>query len=138
MENEPSEPSQAATQIQKAVLPNPAINWIRGIVGAIIGAVIGFFVFKWLLLNFGAYAGMLPGGLLGIGFGIAAGRKMGWPAGILCAIAGLLFGCWADAATNAPPITLVEYFQNYKMIPGYSLLMVGLGALASGWFATGR
>ena len=130
-------PSEAATQIQKAIPPNPTVSWIRGIVGAIVGAIAGFLVYKWLLSNFGAYAGMLPGGMVGIGFGIGAGRRLGWPAGILCAIAGLVFGCWADAATNDPAQSLLEYLQDYKRIPGYSVLMIGLGALASGWFARG-
>ena len=127
----------AATQIRKAMLPNPTFSWIRGIGGAVIGALIGYFLFRWLL-DYGFYAGMLPGGFIGAGFGIGAARRMGWPAAILCAVAGLIFGCWADAATNDPAQTLLEYIQDYRRIPGVSKIMIGLGAVASGWFALGR
>lgn len=131
-------PSEAATQIRNAMPPSPTISWIRGIVGAIVGATIGLIAYKWLLSNCGAYAGMLPGGMVGIGFGISAGRRLGWSAGILCAIAGLVFGFWAHAANSAPPESLLEYLQEYQAIPGYYLIMIGLGAIASGWFAQGR
>ena len=130
-------PYEATEQIRKTMLPNPAFSWVRGIGGAIIGGLIGFLIFKWLLTQ-GVYAGMLPGGFIGAGFGIGAARKMGWTAAILCAVVGLVFGCWADAATNDPAQTLQEYIKDYNRIPGSSKIMIGLGALASGWFARGN
>lgn len=130
-------PYEATKQIRKAMLPNPTISWIRGIVGAIVGGVIGFLLFKWLLSQ-GFYAGMLPGGFIGAGFGIGAARHMGWAAAILCATGGLVFGCWADAATNDPAQNLWEYIGDYPLIPNSNKIMIALGALASGWFARGR
>ena len=130
-------PYEASEKIRKTMLPNPGVSWIRGIVGAVIGAVIGFLIFRWLLSQ-GFYAGMLPGGFIGAGFGIGAAQRMGWPAAVLCAVAGLVFGCWADGATNDPAQTLLEYLQDYRRIPGANVVMIGLGAVASGWFAHGR
>ena len=131
------EPSQAATEIRKALLPNPTISWARGIGGAIVGGLLGYLLFKWLL-TMGFYAGMVPGGFIGAGFGMAAGRKMGWTAAILCGLAGLMFGSWADAATNDPAQNLLEYFGQYHLVPDMNKILIALGALASGWFARGN
>jgi len=100
--------SDAAKQIREAMLPNPTTSWVRGIIGAIVGAVIGFLLFKWLLSQ-NYYAGMLPGGL---------------------------FGCWADGATNNPAQSLLEYLQDYRRIPGPNKIMIALGAVVSGWFSS--
>ncbi len=130
--------SQAAREIRKAMTPNLTVSWIRGLVGAVVGGLIGFVIFKWLLLSFAAYAGMLPGGLIGVGFSIGAGRGMGWAAGIFCLVAALAFGGWADAATMDPALSLMEYLKEFKRIPDLSKIMIPLGAVASGWFAWKR
>ena len=132
-----NESSKAEEEIRRAMSPNPASGWIRGIIGAIVGGAIGFVLFKWLWSQ-GFYAGMLPGGFIGAGFGIGAARQMGWAAAIACAIVALVFGCWADAATNETAQTLMEYVGDYARIPDINKIMIALGTLASGWFARGR
>ena len=115
---------------------NPAIAWARGVAGAVVGGLVGFLLFK-LLLNNGLYAGILPGALVGVGYSIAARRRELVP-GIICGIAGLIFGFWCDAATNNPPEDLISYFQTFNLVPMANKVMITIGGLAAFWFGRGR
>ena len=48
---------------------NPAIDVLRGLIGAAVGGAVGYFAFGWLVSQ-GFYAVALPGVLLGIGLGL--------------------------------------------------------------------
>ena len=131
-----SEMSEAGKAIRNTMLGSPVAAWGKGILGAIVGAVLGYFAFSWLL-NYGMYAGVLPGSLIGVGFSIAARRPL-MAAGIVCGICGLIFGFWCDAHTNAPPETLVQYFQTFEQVPAANKIMIAVGGLMAFWFGKGN
>ena len=73
----------------------PIKNLLLGFVGGCVGAVAGFLVFK-LLLNFGLYGAMIPGGFTGFGFGFASRKRMavgGIASALMGAVAGLVSDC---------------------------------------------
>jgi hypothetical protein len=61
--------------------------------GAILGGLVGHFAFGWLLSH-GFYGLVLPGGLLGMGAGIARSRLL-WPA-IVCGVMALALGLFTE------------------------------------------
>jgi hypothetical protein len=66
-----------------------------GLVGALLGGAIGYFLFIWIAQqNF--YALMLPGWLLGEGAGLCARRRRSVPLGVICAVLALLLGIFAE------------------------------------------
>jgi hypothetical protein len=88
MSNEESEPVQPAGS-------RGTVNWPLGIVGAVAGGVIGYFVFFWIAGQ-GYYAMMLPGAAVGLGCA-ALSRGESRPLGIVCAVLSLplsLFSEW--------------------------------------------
>jgi hypothetical protein len=65
-----------------------------GLLGAVAGAIAGYFIFSWLLGQ-GFYALASPPALLGLGAGVCArGRSV--PLAIVCAVAGLLLGLYCE------------------------------------------
>lgn len=115
---------------------NLAISWLKGIGGAVVGGIVGYLLFSLLLRN-GLYAGIVPGAFVGIGFSIAS-RRGNVLAGVICGIAGLIFGCWCDAVTNDPPESLIQYFETIGQVPGINIIMIIVGGLAAFWFAQGH
>ena len=65
--------SDTGQQIKTIVQGSSASAWGRGVVGAAIGGAIGFYAFKWLLIQ-GYYGLALPAILLAIGFAMGARR----------------------------------------------------------------
>src|SRR3954465_4447786 len=65
-----------------------------GILGAIVGGVIGYFLFIWIARQ-GFYALMLPGWLLGEGAGLCA-RRRSIPLGVVCAVLAFALGGFAE------------------------------------------
>jgi hypothetical protein len=92
-ENQPEQRSKSRGPLGLAM--------VRGIVGGTVGGVLGYFVFDWALTQ-GYYALVLPGSLVGIGCGLASGRKL-LALGILSAIGALLVGALADWNSLANP-----------------------------------
>lgn len=132
-----SEMSEAGKAIRDTMMGNPLAAWGRGILGAIVGGLVGFLIYKWLL-GYAIYAGILPGALVGVGFSIAARRPI-LTAGIVCGLVGLIFGFWCDAATNNPPENLINYFQTFDMVPTVpNKIMIGIGGLLAFWFGKGN
>ena len=66
----------------------------RGLAGAIVGGLVGYFAFRWLSKQ-GFYGPMLPGALLGIGAGWAA-RGRSQLLGVVCGLAGLFLGVFSE------------------------------------------
>ena len=54
-----------------ALTSRAIISNILGLVGAVAGGVLGYYIFKWLL-GYNLYGMMIPGGLLGLGSGLLA------------------------------------------------------------------
>jgi hypothetical protein len=116
----------------------PAFALIRGLVGAIAGAVAGFFAFQWMASQ-GFYAMVLPGALMGLGCGYASGRQSKLLGG-LCAISAIPVGllCEALVMPFVADKSLGFFFSHLGELSTVTWLMIGAGAIMSYWFGVGR
>jgi hypothetical protein len=109
------------------------VSNLLGLVGAVLGAVVGFYTFTWLK-GHGFYGLMIPGAFLGLGCGLAA-QHPSIPRGIVCGIAALLLALftewwyWPFEQDNRY-LFLVMHFTELSPV---TLLMTGLGAVIAFW-----
>ncbi len=107
-------------------------------VGAVIGGALGYFGFGWIT-TMGFYALVLPGALLGLGFGLAA-QQRNLAFGIICAIAALalgLFSEWANFPFNADG-SFSYFLAHLSDLKPMTWIMLVIGALMAFWFGQGR
>ena len=100
--------------------------------GALVGGVLGYVLFKWLLGQ-GYYGLMLPGGLLGMGAGMFKTRTkaVAVVCGILAIVLGLLVE-WNSFPFNADE-SLGYFFTHFYDLKPATLIMIALGALIGFW-----
>ena len=114
-----------------------AIGWILSLAGAAVGAVVGYYLFRWALGQ-GYYAMILPGACLGLGAHLAAPTRS-TSRGVVLGIAALLFGVFVDCRTNAPPFDdLRYYFTHISGVSQMSLLMIVIGGIIGFWWGRDR
>ncbi|MEM9411980.1 MAG: hypothetical protein AAGA30_12750, partial [Planctomycetota bacterium] len=112
--------------------------FLRGITGAVVGGIVGFFIFRWLLSQ-GFYAMMLPGALLGLGCGSLSGKDslcLGILAGIMALALGV-FCEWQTAPWESDS-SLIYFMTNFYRLQPVTLLMIVLGSVFGFWFGKGR
>ncbi len=121
----------------------PPFDWIalaRGLAGAIVGGVVGYYAFRWLGKN-GMLAPMLPGVLLGLGAGWAARRRI-VALGVICGIAALALGVFSEWMRSpfAKDESFAFFVANITKVTNAPLKLGGilLGAAAAFWFGQGR
>ncbi len=107
------------------------ISHLLGLVGAALGGVAGFYLYCWIVSR-GLVGGMIPGAFLGLGCGLLA-RHPSYARGVVCGIAGLLLGFFADWYTNLTTKTFWEYLQDLKSVNQVYLLMILFGAVIAFW-----
>ena len=100
--------------------------------GAVAGGILGYFAFVWVARQ-GFYALMLPGGLLGLGAGIAQNRSI-----LLAAVCGLaavalgLFSEWRFAPFIKDDSFGFFLLHAWELKP-LTLLMIGVGGVIGFW-----
>ena len=115
------------------------ITLLRGLAGSIAGAVIGYLVFGWARDLFrGAVFLVLPGALVGIGCGMATGRRS-LAAGVLAGVVALVISViikWKffPFADDSLVYTLRYLHESSRIL----LLMIAAGTLAGFWFGWHR
>jgi hypothetical protein len=107
------------------------ISNILGLVGAALGGVLGFYLYKWIVTQ-GLVGGMIPGAFLGLGCSLLA-QHASVARGVVCGIAGLVLGFFADWYTNLTNETFWEYLKDVKSVNQVYLLMIVLGAVIAFW-----
>jgi hypothetical protein len=108
------------------------ISNILGLIGAAVGGVAGFYTYSWIVTK-GFVGGMIPGAFLGLGCSLLA-RHVSIARGVVCGIAGLVLGFYADWDTNRPPKPpFLEYLQDVKSVNQVYLLMILFGAVIAFW-----
>jgi hypothetical protein len=105
----------------------------KGLCGAAIGSVVGYFGFIWLYNN-GFYAMILPGAALGAGFSFLS-RTSSKAYGALCGSLGIVLGLfseWQIAPFKADDsfVFLVTHFYDLGTV---ELVMIGFGGLFAFW-----
>jgi hypothetical protein len=107
------------------------ISNLLGLVGAALGGVLGFYTYCWIVSK-GMVGGMIPGAFLGLGCSLLA-RHSSFARGVVCGVAGLVLGFFADWKTNVTTDTFLEYLQDVKNVNQVILLMILLGAAIAFW-----
>jgi hypothetical protein len=107
----------------------------RGLVGGVVGGVLGYLGFRWILSH-GFYGLALPGITLGAGCGALSGTRS-VVRGVLCGLAALalsLFSDWTVTLINGERPTFVYYLSHLQDQTPVTLLLIVVGTLAGYWF----
>jgi hypothetical protein len=109
---------------------------VLGLVGATLGAAAGYYLYGWILSQ-GYDAGVLPGAMLGAGFGLVA-RKQRQTFGVLCCVLGTLFGFFCEWSyfpfvDDGSLPYFATHLQDLKPI---KIIMIAIGGAAA--FVLGR
>ncbi|MCI0357035.1 MAG: hypothetical protein L0211_00935 [Planctomycetaceae bacterium] len=134
MSSLPNPPPEPAAQ------PLDPMLLVRGLGGAIVGGLIGYFLFRWLATQaLGAHA--LPGAAIGIGAGWAA-RGRSQLLGVLCAVAAAILIIIAEwlRAPFVKDKSLLFFVSHLLEMDGATLKLVlmALGTACAYWFGQGR
>lgn len=118
--------------------PVPPTALIKGAVGALAGAVAGYFAFNFMASN-GLYMMVVPGAFIGIGCGYAS-RVRSPALGIVAAVVALVASVLIE--WNFAPFIKdgsLTYFiaHIFDVIPSH-LVMMAVGCLFGFWFGQGR
>jgi hypothetical protein len=109
-----------------------------GLLGAAIGGAVGYFAFFWIV-QYGFYAGVLPGALIGLGGGLLS-RERSWLRGAFLGVAGVVLGLYTewkfapfvdDNRVNLGFAFLVTHILEVSPV---KLFMLGLGAFFAFWW----
>ena len=100
--------------------------------GAVLGGVVGYFAFGWLVSQ-GFYGLVLPGGLIGLGAGLAPCRWR-WPS-VVCGVSALLLGLfteWRFFPFKADG-SFSYFLRNVHELKPITLLMIAAGMAIGFW-----
>lgn len=114
-------------------MPSKPSSMVLGLVGAAVGAVLGFFAFVWFIRH-GFYALVLPGAAMGLFCGLLGGRGS-LLRGIVCGIGALLFGLWCEwkEFPFQADDSLTYFLQHLHELNAVTILMICLGAILAFW-----
>ncbi len=112
-------------------MPRYLMSNLLGLVGAALGGVAGYYTYCWIISK-GFVGGMIPGAFLGLGCSLLA-RHSSLARGVVCGVAGLVLGFFADWKTNVTTETFWEYLQDLKSMNQVILLLILLGAAIAFW-----
>jgi hypothetical protein len=114
-------------------MPRQLVSNLLGLVGAMIGGVLGFYTFGWLVGQ-GFYGLMIPGALLGLGCSLLA-QHPSTARGIVCGLATLGLGVFCEWKffPFAADGTLSYFLKNLSSLKPLTFLMIGVGALIAFW-----
>lgn len=110
------------------------VDIVRGLVGAVLGAVAGFFVCRWAM-RYGFYAIAIPGMLAGVGAGRLARKPnkfVAWASAGVALVAGLL-----SEALLRPFVadeSLVYFFQHLQDLTPITWILLAVGVYCGYWF----
>ena len=108
-----------------------------GAVGAVLGSLVGYAVFFWVLRQ-GFYALVIPGAMLGAVCGMLA-RHESVGRGIACGVAGLALGLYSE--WKWAPFRADEGFRYFLTHPHHlkpiTIIMILLGAGMAFWMGKG-
>jgi hypothetical protein len=114
-------------------MPRYLMSHLLGLVGAVVGGALGFYIFGWFV-RYGFYGLMIPGALLGGGCGLLA-RHESIARGISCGVAAVvlaLFSEWWFLPFLADP-SGAYFVQHLTSLSPVTWLMVVVGAFIAYW-----
>jgi hypothetical protein len=113
-------------------------NYLLGLVGAIGGGALGYFVF-FLLAREGFYGMILPGALVGIGCGALSGCQSN-VLGLVCCVLACALGIfteWRYAPFNADD-SFSFFVAHLHDLSRTALISMAVGGFFGYWFGRGR
>ena len=122
------------TSVQKNGFP--VTNLVTGLIGGIVGGVIGFFAFKYLVSQ-GLYSLIVPGALVGLGFGFAS-RVRHVAFGVISAVMGLAACLVCEWKVLNPDSSFSEFLGGFKNEGVMTWVFLVLGVAAAYYFGVGR
>jgi hypothetical protein len=118
-----------------APMPRRLVSNLLGLVGAIVGGVLGFYTFRWLLGQ-DYYGLMIPGAFLGLGCGLLS-QHHSLTRGILCGVAALIFALFTEwwFRPFVADESLKHFMTHLTDLKPVTLLMAVVGAFIAFWVA---
>ncbi len=116
-----------------AVTSRQITSNLLGLVGAVVGGVLGYYIFLWIV-DQGFYGLMIPGALLGLGCGLLS-QHISHIRGALCAVAAIFLGMYAEwhfrwfVADDSFSYLVTHFYQKQYL----TLIMLVLGAFFAYW-----
>jgi hypothetical protein len=115
-------------------MPRRVLDAILVVIGAAVGGAVGYAAFVWMY-NYGFYAAILPGALLGLGGALFA-RERSVLRGALLGLAGLALGLYTEWK-YFPFIadgSLAYFLTNVPQVNPVHLLMIAVGTFFAFWW----
>jgi hypothetical protein len=113
-------------------------NWPLGLIGAVVGGIVGYFVF-FLLAHQGFYAMVLVAAAPGLGGGLLL-RGKSYAFGIVCGLLGVILGLfteWRFEPFIFDP-SFAYFITHVTSLGSVTLFMIAIGGLCSFWFGMGH
>ncbi len=116
-----------------AVTTQQITSNLLGLIGAVAGAVLGYYTFQWIY-DHGFYGMMIPGAFVGLGCGLLS-QHPSQVRGVLCAVAGLALGLFTEWKFRPflADKTLTYFLKNLAELTPVTLLMIAAGAFFAYW-----
>ncbi len=115
-------------------MPQNLISHVLSLVGAVLGAAIGFYTFLWLLKQ-GYYGLIIPGAFLGLGCSLAS-RHRSMVRGLLCGVAALGLSQFADWYCTITDDGFLEFLSHGKTLTPVTMVMTGIATLVAFWIGS--
>jgi hypothetical protein len=114
-------------------MPQNVSSNVLGIIGAIVGGTLGFFLFGWIISQ-NLVAPFVPGGLLGLGCATLSGHRS-MARGIACGVGAVLLGFFADwwYLPFVADSSLSYYVGHVHHMAPIKLLMILAGGVIAYW-----
>ena len=117
-------------------MPRFLVTFVPGLVGACVGAVLGYFAFAWMTSQ-GFFALVIPGALAGLACGFCS-VDHSKARGVLCAVLALGAGFVSYWRQFSPPFetdgSLLDLVRQVHRLTPVTLLMLGLGTFLGFWW----
>jgi hypothetical protein len=138
----------SSVQPGQTSVPTPTANrwqvqWpvlARGLAGALVGGLIGYFLFRWLRVR-GMAGYAIPGGLIGICAGLLA-RGKSYLLAAVCAIAAFFLTVYLEwsAAPFRQDGSFLYFLTHLHQMDGaaFKLAILALGVACAYWLGRGR
>jgi hypothetical protein len=113
--------------------PSEVANFARGLAGAVLGGVIGWFAFFWIARQ-GFYMLALPGGLLGVGASMLM-RRGSLPFAVVAGLAATALGVIAEwrLAPFTADASLSYFLAHVHQLRPFTLIMIAIGGFIGFW-----
>jgi hypothetical protein len=135
-----SSPPEVVERYAPPPSPRPVYVLLRGIAGGLVGAVAGYFLFRYLASR-GMLGYAIPGASIGLFAGLAA-RGQSRTLGAICAIAAVLMAIYCEwaSAPFAADGSLSFFVVHLHRLPGLKIkaIITALGAACAYWLGQGR